>query len=96
MLLTIILISITATVYINILSQEKILNWWFMFGLRFEDKFFYKPIWACEKCFAGQLAFWYCILFLIDFKNAQSYFDMIFFVSTAIGITHLINKYIEW
>lgn len=51
-------IAIIAFVYRVILSREKILNWWFKFGLRFENRFFYRPIWGCEKCFAGQLAFW--------------------------------------
>ena len=50
--------AVIAFVYREILSREKILNWWFKFGLRFEKRFFYRPIWGCEKCFAGQLAFW--------------------------------------
>lgn len=61
MLLTIISISIIASliayVYKGILSYE-ILNPWFMFGMRFEKYFFYKPIWGCMICISGQLALW--------------------------------------
>ena len=42
--------AVIAFVYREILSREKILNWWFKFGLRFEKRFFYRPIWGCEKC----------------------------------------------
>ena len=58
-------IAFISVVYRCILSKEKILNWWFMFGLRFENRFFYKPIWGCEFCFAGQLAFWIYLLNVI-------------------------------
>lgn len=96
MLLTIFLIAMTANVYINFLSQEKILNWWFALGLRFEKSWFYPIIWGCPMCNAGQMALWYYILFLLDFGTAQSYFDGLFFVSGSIGIAYLINKYVEW
>lgn len=32
--------AVIAFVYREILSREKILNWWFKFGLRFEKRFF--------------------------------------------------------
>lgn len=51
-------IAIISVVYRKILAYEPILNWWFMFGSRFDGRFFYRPIWECEKCFAGQIAFW--------------------------------------
>lgn len=61
MLLTILSISIMASlfayVYKGILAHE-ILNPWFMFGMRFEKYFFYKPIWGCMICISGQLALW--------------------------------------
>lgn len=55
-------ISVFAVSYRLVLSKEPILNWWFMFGLRFSSKWFYKPIWGCEKCFAGQVALWVYLL----------------------------------
>jgi len=57
---------IGATV-INVLSKEPILNWWFVLGERLGktvkdrrevERWFYKPIWGCDKCFSGQLALW--------------------------------------
>lgn len=51
-------IAVIAYVYREFLAHEEILNWWFKFGLRFENKWFYKPIWGCQMCFAGQLALW--------------------------------------
>lgn len=63
--------AIIANVYISILSKEPILNWWFRFGLRFEDRFFWKPLFGCEKCFSGQLAFW---IYLFNWINSETYF----------------------
>lgn len=51
-------IGLMAVVYRCILAYEDILNWWFTFGRKFDKFVFYKPIWGCEKCFAGQIAFW--------------------------------------
>ena len=50
--------ALIAVVYIKILSYEEVLNWWFKFGLKFENKWFWKPIWGCHLCFSGQLALW--------------------------------------
>lgn len=57
-----IVIAVVAVAYIKILAFEPVLNWWFMFGLKFEKKWFYKPIWGCHLCFGGQLAFWTYLL----------------------------------
>lgn len=74
--------AVIAYVYREILSREKILNWWFMFGLRFENKFFYKPLWGCEKCFAGQLAFWayFFNMVSINFDVKAPFWRVVFFV----------------
>ena len=65
-------IGLLATVYRSILAYEEILNWWFVFGRRFENSFFYKPVWGCEKCFAGQIAFWtYSINWLLAYLDAS-------------------------
>lgn len=29
-----------------------------MVGNAMKEKWFYRPIWGCEKCFAGQLTLW--------------------------------------
>lgn len=51
--------GIIGSVYRCLLADEPILNWWFMFGQRFEKKFFYRPVWGCPKCISGQLALWF-------------------------------------
>lgn len=56
------MIAIVAYVYKNFLAYEPVLNWWFKFGDQFHEKWFYKPIWGCEFCFAGQVAFWTFLL----------------------------------
>lgn len=71
------LIGLFAVVYRHILAYEEILNWWFRFGSRYEGRWFWKPIWGCELCIAGQIAFWtYTLNWLM-----YSYFDR--FPSTA-------------
>ena len=56
------LIAIFAYTYRAILAYEPVLNWWFKFGLRYEKKWFYKPIWGCSLCISGQMALWIYIL----------------------------------
>lgn len=58
--------GLIGSIYRNILAYEPILNWWFRFGDRyFCSTWLYKPIWVCSKCFAGQLAGWFWLLFSI-------------------------------
>lgn len=54
--------GISAAVYIKILAYEPPLNWWFRIGQRYEDRWFYPPIWGCVKCIAGQIALWSYLL----------------------------------
>ena len=69
------LIAVFAVVYRLILAYEPILNWWFMFGAKFEKRFFYRPIWGCEKCLAGQIAFWtYLFGWIASYLNTNSPF----------------------
>ena len=79
--LTALIIAVIAYTYKEIIGREKILNWWFKFGLRFEDRFFYRPIWGCEKCFAGQVAFWiYFFNWLsTNFDTNAPFWRLIFF-----------------
>lgn len=62
MILQAALIGLFAVVYRHILAYEEILNWWFVFGDKFSKKWFYKPIWGCELCISGQIAFWTYLL----------------------------------
>lgn len=68
-LLYALLIGLFAVVYRHILAYEDILNWWFRFGSRFENKSFWKPVWGCEICIAGQLALWVYLLNWIVWTN---------------------------
>lgn len=68
-------IAITAIIYRRFLAFEDILSWWFRFGDRyFADRWFYKPVWGCEYCWAGQIAFWtYYLNALIAVNLVDSY-----------------------
>lgn len=50
--------AVIALIYRLILAYEEPFSAWWRFGSRFEGRWFYRPIWVCEKCFAGQLALW--------------------------------------
>lgn len=69
-----------AVVYIRILGHERILNWWFQFGLQYEQKWYWKPIWGCYLCLSGQLAFWSYLLNWIfaETDGKASFFDYVF------------------
>lgn len=62
LLLLAIAIALIAISYRNILAYENVFNWWFRFGSKFENRFFYKPIWGCTKCISGQIALWFYAL----------------------------------
>lgn len=55
-------IALFAVSYRLILAQQEVLGWWFKFGMRFYGKWFYKPIWGCELCLAGQVSLWVYLL----------------------------------
>ena len=63
MLIYSIVIAIIAVVYIQMLSKEgQILYKWFEYGKRFENKWFYNPVWGCHLCFSGQVTLWIYLL----------------------------------
>lgn len=102
-------IAIIAIVYRRILAYEPILNWWFKLGMKFSNYFFYKPIWGCEKCFAGQLALWTYLLNAIFinkdiwlYKIIEPYtiqhlslLEMLIFVTSTILMTAIFAKIYE-
>ena len=83
------LIAVISYVYKEIIGREAVLNWWFKFGLRFENRFFYRPIWGCEKCFAGQTALWIYILnwASTNFNTNAPFWRFIFFFIPKYGKT---------
>lgn len=78
-----ILIAVLAVVYRLILADEPVLNWWFRWGLRYEKRWFWKPVWGCELCFAGQVALWTYVLngiFGVIFSGNAPISRLVFFV----------------
>lgn len=72
--------AIIGVVMIVVMANEPILNWWFRFGYRVGvkkvsgrevERWFYKPIWGCEKCLSGQLALWSYLFFHFRIETAQ-------------------------
>lgn len=72
--------TISCTLIVAI-PNEPIVAWWFKFGNWIgapvvngweKQRWFYKFIWGCEKCFAGQLAFWLYLHYHTTFKFAPS------------------------
>ena len=78
--ITSVLIAVISVVYIKILSHEEVLNWWFRFGLKFEKKWFWRPIWGCHLCFSGQVALWtYVFNWIFAKTNGKGVFwDVVF------------------
>lgn len=75
------LIAAAAVIYRQFLADQPVLNWWFMFGMRFENKWFHAPIWGCVFCISGQLALWsYVVSWL-----AYGYFDR------SLAISHFLS-----
>lgn len=50
--------GLIGAVYRSVLAYEEPFSAWWRFGARYEHRWFFRPVWACEKCFAGQLALW--------------------------------------
>lgn len=50
--------GIVGATYRGILAEEPSFNKWWRFGARFERRWFFKPLWGCGHCAAGQFALW--------------------------------------
>lgn len=81
------IIAVVSYVYREILAYEDVLNWWFRFGLKYETKWFYKPIWGCQLCFAGQNALWIFIFNWIssNLNEKAPFWRLIFFLIPKYG-----------
>lgn len=60
------------SVYIGVLSQEPAFSFWWEFGARFENRWFFKPIWSCEKCFSGQFCLWFYLFRSLSVQKIDS------------------------
>lgn len=68
-------IALFAYVYREILAEQPVLNWWFRWGIRFEKRWFYKPIWGCILCISGQWALWiYVLNWIASYFNGNAPF----------------------
>lgn len=87
------LIACATWVYHCVL-REKFLSNWFLWGFKkFDTKsnwyyFWYEPIFACEKCFAGQLALW---LYFWLHKSYQLFYHIGFIALTILFVTLIVN-----
>lgn len=72
--------AIIAISIIDIMANEPIINWWFQIGQRVgiylergheRERWFYKPLWGCSKCFAGQLALWVFLIWHLRTGSGQ-------------------------
>ncbi len=82
--------AIVAVTINVILPNERIANWWHRIGQKAGlkvvagvevERWFFRAIWGCEKCFAGQIAFW---VFL--FMQRHQYNIFFHLVSACIAI----------
>lgn len=77
-------VAVMAVAYMRILSTEPVLNWWFRWGLNFNSRFFYRPVWGCEKCFAGQVALWtYALNWFASYLSGKYGFSSFLFKIVA-------------
>jgi len=64
-----IMLGLIAAVYRGVLAYEEPFSLWWKFGGRFEDRWFFKPVWGCGKCFAGQIAFWIYLFLHLELQK---------------------------
>ena len=50
--------GLVGVVYRHIIAKEEFFNRWWRYGAKYEGRWFFKPLWSCAHCFAGQLALW--------------------------------------
>jgi hypothetical protein len=87
--------AIITYVYVFILSREDILNWWFRFGERFNGRWFYKPVWDCEKCISGQMALWSYPAICLNGHTEYFCFLHIYTVCLSILLSIVITKILK-
>lgn len=95
--------ALIAVVYAHILLREPVLHWWLKIGERYERRWFFKPVWGCHKCMAGQLALWLYLLRLVpyDFKlliylpgsGHYSFIGHIFAIYASIFISEILATF---
>lgn len=82
------LIAVFAVVYRHILAYEPVLNWWFVFGDKYADKWFYKPVWGCELCISGQIALWTYLINWINSSYSAENWRVLNFLLKVVPVYH--------
>lgn len=99
--------GMVAAIYKEVLAYEKVLNWWFRWGQKFEKKTIYQPIWGCVRCISGQIGLWSWVIFEISpylWLDDQLTYEWLFLIYgliiaicfaifTAINVAQLIHYY---
>jgi hypothetical protein len=98
--------AVIGVVYIHVLQFEPVLNWWFRFGMKFERyNNLFRLVWNCEKCVAGQIAFWWYLIgsFFINvspfsieiiyYHLGEHLFVITLAIILAMSITALLKRY---
>lgn len=91
MILTFILIGITAYVFSIILIDDDMIFGWWGKQLHKLPTWLSKPLGYCEYCLAGQLALWY---YLYKYFNNYDIAEHIMMVSLSIFTVEFINIFI--
>lgn len=85
--------ALIAVIYKNYLLAEP-LHWFLRWGERWERRWFFKPVWGCPKCIAGQLALW---LYFFQLPNCghYSFLGHVFAICASIFIAEQIQIFLN-
>lgn len=85
-------IAIFSWVYVNILTDEDmILWWWYKLLSRIKNTYILKPILLCEYCIAGQIALWSFFFFPYNILSHICYISLTIFLVHLIKLIDLRN-----
>lgn len=80
------MIAVISVVYMRILKYEPAVSWWFRLGVSYGIKqvhpdfptvsytWWYKPLFECEKCLAGQMALWSYFVYMGEWHKGPVWF----------------------
>lgn len=68
-------------------------RWWAWRSTELDNQYWWKPIWGCVYCVAGQWGLW---AYLYHYHHAYHWWAHIYFVAAAILFSSLILKLYEW
>jgi hypothetical protein len=75
--------AVIAVVYMLILPYEQFFNPWFRWGTSVginpdgSRKWWYKPLFECEKCMAGQIALWWYLVDCLEVHTGPIWFYLL-------------------